>query len=100
MRGRPYVLLDKTTTRDDFIKHIKQAKHEIDSTKSIEALPDRRTIIVRFRQWPLNLEANCVADEINYRMAAALRGLAVESGDFIPMVSEEITTPTNQKQHW
>ena len=60
------LLLYKTITGDDCIKHTKQAKHEIESIKSIEALPDRRTIIVRYRQWPLNLKVNCVADEINY----------------------------------
>ena len=93
------LLLYKTITGDDYMKHIKQAKHEIDSIKSIEVLPDRRPIIVRYRQWPLNLKVNCVADEINYRMAAALRGLAVESGDLVPMVSEEIPTQINKKQH-
>ena len=56
------LLLYKTITGDDYIKHIKQAKHEIESIKSIKALLDRRTIIVRYRQWPLNLKVNCVAD--------------------------------------
>ena len=89
----------KTITSEVFMEHLKKAKYEVDNIKGIEALADRRNIIVRYRTWPLNLKVNCVADEINYRLAAALRGLAVQSGDLIPMTSEEITTPTNHKQH-
>ena len=90
----------KNITSELFMEHLKKAKHEVDNIAGIEALPERRAVVVRYRTWPLNLKVACVADEINYRLAAALRGLAVQCGDLIPMVSEEITTPTNNKQHY
>ena len=84
-------MLKKTPIKEEaFVESMKQAKLAVADISGVEALPERRQIEVRYRGWPISLKIQCLADEVSFRHAAALRELAVESGDLLPLACEEI----------
>lgn len=78
-------------SNDAYLESVKKAKVGVAAIAGVEALPERRSISLRYRGWPLTLKIQCLAEEINFRHAVALRGLAVANGDLIPMTCEEIS---------
>ena len=84
------MLKRKVIDSNVFVQSIKQAKVAVAGITGSDTIDDRRTIEIRYRGWPTVLKITCIAEEIHFRHAVALRGHAVETGDLIPLVCEEI----------
>ena len=84
------MLKQKVIDSSVFVQSIKQAKVAVAGITGSDTINDRRPIEIRYRGWPIVLKITCLAEEIHLRHAVALRGHAVETGDLIPLVCEEI----------
>ena len=76
-------------SNDVFMTHFRQAKADVSNISGIGGLPERRSIMLRYRGWPLEVRVKCLADEVSFRFAVALRALAVEHGDLLPIMCED-----------
>lgn len=83
-------LLQETFSTDDYTLATARCLEAVMAIENIDTLPDRRTIIVRYRKWPVQIKVNCVQDEVAFRLAAAVRGQAVETGALQLLMCEDV----------
>ena len=53
---------------------------KIEGMKNITSIPDRREVVIAYRGQKVKAKVTCIGDEIELRIAAAVRGEAIESG--------------------
>jgi hypothetical protein len=65
------------------------ATREVLAMRSLELLPEKRTVTCRYRGMPVPMKVTCVQDEISLTFACAIKGQAADAGDLEPVFAEE-----------
>jgi len=65
------------------------ATRDVLAMRSLELLPEKRTVTCRYRGMPVPMKVTCVQDEISLTFACAIKGQAADAGDLEPVFAEE-----------
>jgi len=61
---------------------------KIDAMKNLKSLPDRREVFVTYRGQKVKAKVACVGEEVELRIAAAVRGEAIKAGRLLALSVE------------
>lgn len=56
---------------------------------NIGSLPARRTVTFTYRDFGITLKTSCLEEHVSLAFACAVKGIAVESGQLMPIFAED-----------